>query len=71
MNIFLATFRYGRELGSEAIRLLAYQHIRDLRLRTGGPLASGVTATMSRPILSQARRTRLRSRVDFMPTPSF
>jgi len=36
MNIFLATSRYGQELGSEAIRLLAHQHIRDLRPRTGG-----------------------------------
>ena len=36
MNIFLATSHYGQELGSEAIRLLAHQHIRDLRLRTGG-----------------------------------
>jgi hypothetical protein len=35
MNVFLATSRYGQELGSEAIRLLAHQHIRDLRLRTG------------------------------------
>ena len=36
MDIFLATSRYGQGLGTEAIRLLAHQHTRDPRLRTGG-----------------------------------